>query len=125
MPKTPKKPKEAGKDKAGQIAEATPLEGEDGKYNLGSQKVGKGPMGEAEESPEEETHKINIELKNDKGEIVSKMPSGGSVIFHVKVKGETYKGSLNGKGEAEISGLPNQPCEVSFPEIDNNEWKKM
>ena len=125
MPKTPKKAKDAGKDKAGQIAEATPLEGEDGKYDLGSQKVGKGPTDEAEETSEEETHKINIKLKNDKDKTVSKMPSGGSVIFHIKVEGETYEGSLDDKGEAEITGLPNQPCDVSFPEIDTNEWKKM
>jgi len=125
MPKTPKKAKDAGKDKAGQIAEVTPLEGEKGKYNLGSQKVGKAPSDESEETAEEETHKINIKLKNDENKPVSTMPSGGSVKFLIKVEGKTYEGSLDDKGEAEITGLPNQPCDVSFPEIDKNEWKKV
>jgi len=119
MPKPPKKAEEADKDKAGQIAEVKPLEGEKGKYDLGSQKVGKAPL------EEEETHKINIKLKNDKDKPVSTMPSGGSVTFHIKVEGETYEGSLDDKGEAEITGLPNKPCDVSFPEIDKTEWKKV
>ena len=122
MPKTPKKAKEADKDKAGQVAEVKPLEGEKGKYDLGSQKVGKAPPDEAEE---EETHKINIKLKNDKNKSVSTMPSGGSVTFYIKVEGETYEGFLDDKGEAEITGLPNKPCDVSFPEIDKKEWKKV
>ena len=122
MPKPPKKAKEGDKDKAGQVAEVKPLEGEKGKYDLGSQKVGKAPLEEAEE---EETHKINIKLKNDKNKPVLTMPSGGSVTFHIKVEGETYEGSLDDKGEAEITGLPNKPCDVSFPEIDKKEWKKV
>lgn len=126
MPKNPKKAKDASKDKAGQIAEVKSLEGKKGKYDLGSQKVGKAPPDEAEETAEEEeTHKINIKLKNDKNKPVSTMPSGGSVTFHIKVEGETYEGSFDDKGEAEITGLPNQPCDVSFPEIDKNEWKKV
>lgn len=121
MPETPKKAKDAGKDKAGDIADVKPLEGEKGKYDLGSQKVGKASSDKAEE---EETHKINIKLKDDKNKPVSTMPSAGSVIFHIKVEGKTYEGSLDDKGEAEITGLPNQPCDVSFPEIDSKEWKK-
>jgi hypothetical protein len=124
MPKIPKKAKDASKEKGGQITEVKPLQGEKGKYNLGSQKVGKASPDETEQSTEEETHKINIKLKNDANKPVSTMPSGGSVIFHIKVEGETYEGSLDDKGEAEITGLPNQPCDVSFPEIDKNEWKK-
>ena len=122
MPDPPKKAKDAGKDKPGDISDVKPLEGQKGKYDLGSQKVGKVSPDEATE--EEETHKINIKLKNDKDKPVSTMPSGGSVIFHIKVEGETYEGSLDDKGEAEITGLPNKPCEVSFPEIDKKEWKK-
>lgn len=119
-PKSPKKAKDAGKSKAGGSVEPKPLSGDPGNYTWTSTKV----EGGGEDSPPAETYSIAIELQNDKNKPVSTMPLGNPVNFRIKVGTETCEGQLDDKGKTTINGLPEKPCEVSFPEIHGEEWKK-
>ena len=114
-PESPQEAKEAATDKAGQIAQPEPLTGEKGQYEWTSTEVEGGGGGEAEESPE--TYSIIIELKNDQDKAVSKMPSGKAVKFQIKSGTDTQEGVLGDEGKAEIHGLPEKKCEISFIQI--------
>ena len=122
MPQTPVKPNEAAKDKPGDVLKPTPLNGTKGKYTMPSSSVaGKGGK---EEAKEDQTHWIEIKLLDDKGKPVTQMPNGKGVTFRLAYGGKEYDGELDGEGKAHVDGLPAGNVDVSFPEIDGNEWRR-
>ncbi len=146
MAKTPAKPNkasESAKAKAGEPLQLQANPAQPGKYNLESVLV-KGDAGEEGEGEEKKTYGIIIELEDDQGKPVLTMPSGDPVKFRLTASGQAYEGTLaripvlmpNGKprlgqdgkevfkSQATVSGLPEKPCEVSFPNIHPDDWSK-
>jgi hypothetical protein len=74
---------------------------------------------------ETETFVIGVRLVNDREEPIGEMPSGGPVRFELTVGGETFEGELGDDGTAVVKGLPEKQCEVSFPDIHSDEWRRI
>ncbi len=146
MAKTPAKPNkasESAKAKAGEPLELQANPAQPGQYNLDSVVV-KGGEGEEGEEEEKKTYGIIIELEDDQGKPVLNMPSGEPVKFRITASGQAYEGTLarvpvlmpdgkpkrdkDGKevckSQATVTGLPEKPCEVSFPNIHPDDWGK-
>jgi hypothetical protein len=145
MAETPAKAKdvkEAGKAAAGEAIELQANPAQPGQYDLKSVKV-EGEAGE-EKGEEKKTYGIILELEDDQGNPVFALPSGDSVKFRIAVSGQTYEGTLvrtpvlgtDGKpkldkagqgifrSRATVTGLPEKKCDVSFPGMNQGDWKK-
>lgn len=62
---------------------------------------------------------IEIELKDDDGNPVANEP------YSVKLPdGSVAEGTTDNKGGAKIEGFKPGGCEVMFPRLDKDEWKK-
>lgn len=74
---------------------------------------------ENEEKEEEPTHFISFELKYEDGKPVPNEP------YKVKLSDGSIKtGKTDKDGKVEIKGVPNGECEVNYPRIDKDQWRK-
>jgi len=129
MAKIPKKAVGVVLDKGEPVKVKKPkaLPGVKGIYDLrapGADGVGAGAAGFGADTGQE-TFVIGVRLVNDREQPVVTMPSGGPVVFHLTVAGETFEGELGEDGTATVKGLPEKQCEISFPEIDTDEWSRI
>jgi hypothetical protein len=76
--------------------------------------------GGAAPSPVESKHWIEIELHTDSGE-----PMAGARYRIRKPDGSAAEGTLDGAGRARLDGLEPGTCQVSFPDIDKGEWRRV
>ncbi len=111
-PVEPAEPEEATASEPGEKAE--------GSSGSGGESSGAGGSGESsEEEKEEETTWVEIKLKDKKGNPVP------NKSYEVKLAdGSIRSGKLDKEGKARIAGVKAGSCEVKFPNVDKNEWKK-
>ena len=103
----------------GEVAEvkAEQQKKESGKYGETPTKPHKPP--ETEEEAEEKTAWIEIELVDEEDEPVP------SEKYEIKLPdGSVAKGTLDGDGFARVDGIEPGTCEITFPSLDKDAWKK-
>lgn len=72
-----------------------------------------------EEKEDEATHFISFELKYEDGTPVPDEP------YKVKLSdGSVKSGKTDKDGKVLIEGVPNGKCEVNYPRIDKDQWRK-
>jgi hypothetical protein len=76
------------------------------------------PQASTQCSPQK-TDWIEIVLEDQKG---VRIPNQEYLI--TAPDGTEYSGVLDGKGYARVDGITPGTCQVSFPRIDQSEWKK-
>ena len=67
----------------------------------------------------DETHWIEIVLKNERGE-----PMPNTAYEIITADKARHTGTTDKKGHGRLDGIVAGPCEVFFPELDNDEWKR-
>lgn len=69
-------------------------------------------------APAQQKTWIEIELLDDKGDPVANEP------YKIQLPdGTTQEGSLNSRGRARLEGIEPGSCEVTFPNIDAQDWQ--
>jgi hypothetical protein len=76
------------------------------------------PTRRATAPPVEKKTWVAIELLDDKG-----IPVGAEPYSILLPDGSTQSGTLDAQGRARVDGIDPGTCEVSFPRIDQREWK--
>jgi type VI secretion system secreted protein VgrG len=118
-PMTPKAVDEADKADPGEMDKIKQQQIEEGKgkYGLVSLAPHK-PPAPGQQSDEEKTHWIEIELLDEDGKPVPgeeykvTLPDGSTVA----------SGTLDGKGKARVDGIDAGSCKVTFPNLDKESW---
>jgi type VI secretion system secreted protein VgrG len=100
----------------GKVAEAKALQMERGQGKYGTAQVK--PFKRQPGDPAKKSW-IEIELKDEQGN-----PVPGERYAVKLPDGTTTKGSLDEKGFARIDGIDPGNCEITFPELDKDAWKR-
>lgn len=101
----------------GEVAEAKAeqVEKESGKYGETPKKAHK----KTDDEDDEKTAWIEIELIDEADEPVP------SEKYEITLPdGSVAKGTLDGDGFARVDGIEPGTCEISFPDLDKDAWKK-
>jgi hypothetical protein len=119
-PTQPEEAFEADDAKPGKVAEvkAKQIEKKEGKYGSTVAPAHKPLEDKADKKEEAITSWIEIELLDEKNNPVS-----GERYKIDLPDGSVSKGTLDGNGFARVDGIVPGECKVSFPKLENDEWK--
>jgi len=115
-PIKPKPPEEADVADPLKVAEAKARQLETGSGKYGPKKL---PAHKPDEDDQDEKSWIEIELVDEQGK-----PVPGERYEIKTPDGHLTKGTLDGKGFARVAGIDPGNCEITFPELDKDAWKK-
>jgi type VI secretion system secreted protein VgrG len=115
-PIEPKPPEEADVADPLKVAEAKAHQLEIGSGKYGPKKL---PAFKPDEDDQKEKSWVEIELVDEQGN-----PVPGERYEIKTPDGRLAKGTLDGKGFARVSGIDPGNCEITFPELDKDAWKK-
>ncbi len=122
-PEEPEEALDADEANPGKVAEAKQQQAQtkEGKYSGTAVKTQQQQQNEEQEEKEDEepTHYISFELKYEDGSPVPDEP------YKVKLPdGSIKSGKTDENGKVMIKGIPNGQCEVNYPRIDQDQWRK-
>jgi len=126
-PEEPSEVEDADEADPGEVAEAKQQQviSREGKYSATpvaaatTSSTDESEEEQEEESEEEPTHFISFELKYEDGTPVPDEP------YKVKLSDGTVKtGKTDKDGKVRIDGVPEGQCEVNYPRIDKDQWRK-
>jgi type VI secretion system secreted protein VgrG len=117
-PADPTKAAEADKADPGEVekAKAEQRQTKTGKYGTAKVPVHKPPK---EEDRKKKTGWIEIELVDENG-----MPAAGQGYRVTLPDGSVATGTLDPDGFARVEGFEPGNCKVTFPELDQRDWKQ-
>ena len=118
-PVAPKDPHEADKADPGEMAKikSEQQRSQSGKYGSPKEKAYKPPQ--TDEEKEQKHSWIEIELVDEEGK-----PVPGEAFKVTLSDGSVYPGTLNEKGFYRIEGIEPGTCQITFPNLDKDAWKK-
>lgn len=121
-PQPPDKAADADIADPGEVEKLKLQQRESGKGKYGSTKVDEASTETAEESQatSEELTWIEIELRDEEGK-----PLPGEVYKVVTSDNRSRTGTLDDKGLARVEGIKKGNCNVSFPNLDKQAWRRL
>jgi len=117
-PTAPDETKDADDAKTGEVPATEGKGASKGPAKVGSATVGGAGGDKGGGSPEDNTHRVGIELVDDQGKAVA-----NEEYKVIDADGNEHSGQLDSKGKGEVRGLPPGNCKITFPKIAGQEWK--
>jgi len=120
-PAKPDEAKDADDDKTGKVTDTKADPQSTSKGQVDSVKVPpyKPPENQSEEEKQEKPDWIEVKLTDDDGK-----PIAGEPFYADLADGTRYNGTTDSNGVAHIDGLKPGSCQIHFPDLEDDQWKK-